>query len=179
MQISQLASGFVFSRLQPLGRVFRMIGENHEALGPSEGIARTTVVDSLVWWPAQAFARDRALNRIVAMTRATHAGRLGSVRRRFPAKRELMIFGFAKPMDTWNPDGPYSWKKFGSLISGENIVGLLAVQSVSLEPLFPSRYPVGPRRSNHAPSSRHQVGNDGLARPAGKMSFCPIRTSDR
>src|SRR6266850_957430 len=29
--------------------------------------------------------------------------------------RSLMIFGLAKPMDTWYPAGPYSWKKLGSL----------------------------------------------------------------
>ena len=39
---------------------------------------------------------------------------------------------------------------------------LLAVQSVRLEPFFPSRNPVGPRRGHHAVPSRHQVGHDGL-----------------
>jgi len=44
------------------GEVFTIgISDAHEALGPGEGIARTTAVDSFVWWPAQAFARDRAL----------------------------------------------------------------------------------------------------------------------
>src|SRR5467141_1363395 len=31
-----------------------------------------------------------------------------------PALRALMMAGLAKPMDTWNPAGPYSWKKPGS-----------------------------------------------------------------
>src|SRR6266567_7214777 len=31
-----------------------------------------------------------------------------------PGKRELMIAGLAKPMATWYPAGPYSWKKLGS-----------------------------------------------------------------
>src|SRR5882762_2390630 len=39
---------------------------------------------------------------------------LGSVRLQTPAKRSLMIFGLAKPMETWYPAGPYSWKKLGS-----------------------------------------------------------------
>src|SRR6266403_6122384 len=30
------------------------------------------------------------------------------------ARRELMMAGLAKPIDTWYPAGPYSWKKFGS-----------------------------------------------------------------
>src|SRR5215472_7782352 len=30
--------------------------------------------------------------------------------------RALMICGLAKPMDTWYPAGPYSWKKLGSPI---------------------------------------------------------------
>src|SRR2546421_1673098 len=33
-----------------------------------------------------------------------------------PALRALMILGLAKPMDTWYPAGPYSWKKPGSPI---------------------------------------------------------------
>src|SRR4029077_9665454 len=28
--------------------------------------------------------------------------------------RALIIAGLAKPIDTWNPAGPYSWKKLGS-----------------------------------------------------------------
>src|SRR5882672_9261204 len=39
---------------------------------------------------------------------------VGSVWRQTPAKRSLMIFGLAKPMDTWYPAGPNSWKKPGS-----------------------------------------------------------------
>src|ERR1700719_1202843 len=39
---------------------------------------------------------------------------VGSVPAQTPAKRLLMIFGLANPMDTWNPAGPYSWKKLGS-----------------------------------------------------------------
>src|ERR1700756_2816336 len=31
-----------------------------------------------------------------------------------PALRALMIAGLAKPIETWNPAGPYSWKKLGS-----------------------------------------------------------------
>src|SRR5207302_3067525 len=40
--------------------------------------------------------------------------RKGSVPAQTPALRALMIFGLAKPMDTWYPAGPYSWKKPGS-----------------------------------------------------------------
>src|SRR6516164_6400056 len=40
--------------------------------------------------------------------------RLGSVPLQTPALRALMIFGLAKPMVTWYPAGPNSWKKFGS-----------------------------------------------------------------
>src|SRR5215472_13019400 len=43
-------------------------------------------------------------------------GKFGSVPAQTPAKRELMIAGLAKPMDTWYPAGPYSWKKLGSPI---------------------------------------------------------------
>ena len=49
----------------------------------------------------------------------------------------------------------------------ERIVGLLAVQSVGLEPFFPFRNPVGPWRGYNAVPSRHQVGNDGLTRQRG------------
>src|SRR5215469_6250977 len=41
-------------------------------------------------------------------------GKFGSVPAQTPAKRELMIAGLAKPMDTWYPAGPNSWKKLGS-----------------------------------------------------------------
>src|SRR5437016_10353193 len=41
---------------------------------------------------------------------------VGSVPAQTPALRALMIFGLAKPMDTWYPAGPYSWKKLGSPI---------------------------------------------------------------
>src|SRR5215469_1593868 len=43
-------------------------------------------------------------------------GKFGSVPAQTPAKRELMIAGLAKPMDTWYPAGPYSWKYDGSPI---------------------------------------------------------------
>ena len=46
----------------------------------------------------------------------------------------------------------------------ERIVGLLAVQSVGLEPLFTFRNPVGSRGGHHAVPTRHQVGNHGLTR---------------
>src|ERR1700730_16527546 len=39
---------------------------------------------------------------------------LGSVPPQTPFKRPLMIAGLAKPMDTWYPAGPNSWKKLGS-----------------------------------------------------------------
>src|ERR1019366_9360150 len=39
---------------------------------------------------------------------------LGSLPLQTPARRLLMIFGLAKPMDTWYPAGPNSWKKLGS-----------------------------------------------------------------
>ena len=39
---------------------------------------------------------------------------------------------------------------------------LLAVQGVGLEPFFPFRNPVSPRRGDHAVPSHHQVGHDGL-----------------
>src|SRR5882757_6602997 len=42
------------------------------------------------------------------------AGTFGSVPAHTPARRLLMIFGLAKPTDTWKPAGPYSWKKLGS-----------------------------------------------------------------
>ena len=42
--------------------------------------------------------------------------RTGSLPAQTPAKRLLMIFGLAKPMDTWYPAGPNSWKKLGSPI---------------------------------------------------------------
>src|SRR6266446_3808481 len=41
---------------------------------------------------------------------------VGSMPAQTPALRALMIFGLAKPMDTWYPAGPYSWKKLGSPI---------------------------------------------------------------
>src|SRR5467141_4452400 len=41
--------------------------------------------------------------------------RFGSVALQMPALRPLMIAGLAKPMDTWYPAGPNSWKKLGSL----------------------------------------------------------------
>src|SRR6266566_242314 len=41
---------------------------------------------------------------------------VGSMPAQTPALRALMIFGLAKPMDTWYPAGPYSWKKVGSPI---------------------------------------------------------------
>src|ERR1700674_3478977 len=41
---------------------------------------------------------------------------LGSVPLQTPALRSLMIFGLAKPMVTWYPAGPNSWKKLGSPI---------------------------------------------------------------
>src|SRR6267154_6682181 len=41
-------------------------------------------------------------------------GLFGSVPLQIKALRALMIAGLAKPMDTWNPAGPYSWKKLGS-----------------------------------------------------------------
>src|SRR6267378_4344026 len=41
---------------------------------------------------------------------------VGSVPAQTAALRLLMIFGLANPMDTWNPAGPYSWKKLGSPI---------------------------------------------------------------
>ena len=52
-------------------------------------------------------------------------------------------------------------------------MGLLAVQSVGLEPLFAARNPVGAGRGHHAVPSRHQVGNDGLARQRGQS--CAVR----
>src|ERR1700741_712823 len=42
--------------------------------------------------------------------------RLGSVPVQTPFNRPLMILGLAKPMDTWYPAGPNSWKKLGSPI---------------------------------------------------------------
>src|SRR2546421_7299816 len=39
---------------------------------------------------------------------------VGSVPPQTPALRALMILGLAKPMDTWYPAGPNSWKKPGS-----------------------------------------------------------------
>src|SRR6266850_4146267 len=41
---------------------------------------------------------------------------VGSLPLQTPALRALMIDGLAKPMDTWYPAGPYSWKKLGSPI---------------------------------------------------------------
>src|SRR6267378_3377198 len=38
----------------------------------------------------------------------------GSLLWQTPSLRALMMAGLAKPMDTWNPAGPYSWKKPGS-----------------------------------------------------------------
>ena len=40
----------------------------------------------------------------------------GSVPAQTPAKRSLMNLGLAKPMATWYPAGPNSWKKLGSPI---------------------------------------------------------------
>ena len=37
-------------------------------------------------------------------------GMVGSVPLQTAALRVLMIAGLAKPIDTWNPAGPYSWK---------------------------------------------------------------------
>src|SRR5438105_7080127 len=39
---------------------------------------------------------------------------LGSVPLQTYFWRALMIAGLAKPIDTWYPAGPYSWKKLGS-----------------------------------------------------------------
>src|SRR5439155_14810171 len=39
---------------------------------------------------------------------------IGSVPPQTPALRALMMAGLAKPMDTWYPAGPNSWKKPGS-----------------------------------------------------------------
>src|SRR6266850_4647430 len=39
---------------------------------------------------------------------------VGSVPPQTAALRPLMIAGLAKPIDTWYPAGPYSWKKLGS-----------------------------------------------------------------
>src|SRR3984893_722939 len=41
---------------------------------------------------------------------------LASVPLQTYCSRFLMICGFAKPIDTWYPDGPYSWKELGSPI---------------------------------------------------------------
>src|ERR1700758_4915434 len=42
--------------------------------------------------------------------------RFGSVALQMNDLRALMIAGLAKPMDTWYPAGPNSWKKLGSPI---------------------------------------------------------------
>src|ERR1700740_1950506 len=41
---------------------------------------------------------------------------LGSLPLQTPARRSFMILGLAKPMETWYPAGPNSWKKLGSPI---------------------------------------------------------------
>ncbi len=47
-------------------------------------------------------------------------------------------------------------------------MGLLAVERIGLQPLLAPRDPVGTRRGHHAVPSRHQVGDDRLARQRGQ-----------
>ena len=78
------------------------ISQAYVALGESEAIVRTAAVESLIRRAAHARGRDRACHEL----RAAWSVALPQT----PAMRLLMIAGLAKPMDTWYPAGPNSWK---------------------------------------------------------------------
>ena len=125
---------------------------------------RTTAVESFIRRPAQTLARDPARNRVVTVR--TCDGGVGAV--------AYARFAGIDDRRVCKTDGHVVSRRSvlleeaGLADSGERIVGLLAVQSVGLEPLFPSGNSVGTGTSNHAPSSCHQIVNHGLAGQRGR-----------
>ncbi len=125
---------------------------------------RTAAVESFIRRPAQALAHDFARDRIGAV-RACDGGVGAAAHGRFAGIDDLRVGKTDGPMVSRRSE---FLEVAGLTNSGESIVGLLAVQSVGLEPLFSLGNPVGARSSNHAPSSRHQVVNDSLASQRGR-----------
>ncbi len=140
------------------------IAKAHVALGEREAVVRTAAVESLIRRAAHALGRDRARHGIgavgacdVRVGAVADAGLAAIDDRRVGKADGHVVAGRPELLEEARLADPE-----------ERIVGLLAVQSVGLEPLFASRDPVGRRRGHHAVPSRHQVGNDGLARQRGQ-----------
>src|SRR6266581_5240254 len=141
------------------------ISKAHVALSESKATVVAATVESLIRRAAHALGCDQARDRICA-ARNPGDGRVS-------AGADSRFAGID---DSWigKPDG-YVVSRWTILLEvawfldpEERIMRLLTVQSVGLEPFFPSGNPVGSRRGHHAVPSRHQVGNDCLTCQRGR-----------
>ena len=132
-------------------------------MGESEAAVIAAAVESFIRRPAHALGRDGARHGIVAVGAGDERVAAGAD----SSQAAIDDLGVGKADGNMVARRAKLLEEARLADSEERIVGLLAVQSVGLEPLFPSRNPVSPRRGHHAVSTRHQADNDGLARQRG------------
>src|SRR2546429_353790 len=135
------------------------ISKAYVALSERKATVVAAAVEPLIRRAAHARGCDHASDSICAARDAGN-GRVSAVAdSRFAAIDDCWIGKADRYVESrWSILLEVAW----FLDPEERIMCLLAVQSVRLEPFFPSRNPVGPRRGHHAVPSRHQVGHDGL-----------------
>ncbi len=134
------------------------ISQAHKALCESQGVTRTAAVKMLVGRAAVVQVGDSALDRILAR---------GSGKIAYPSLPigparidDLRVREAHGDVETRRPKLlKVRWPAY----LDESVMGLLSVERIRLEPLFPLANSVGCRRCDHAVPAGHQVSNDGLA----------------
>src|ERR1700731_3330702 len=109
------------------------ISKAHVALGPIEGVARPAAVEPFIRRPAQALARDPALDRVGAIPCAREVRVLSSANACFAAINDLWV---GKTDGVMESRRPVLLEEPGLFDPGKDVGPLLAVQSIGLKPFF-------------------------------------------